>query len=43
MSLNSRDGIGQHGTVLYAATEGEGVFRLGEIALDLIYLPLVLR
>jgi len=35
--------ISSDGMVLYAATEGEGVFRLGEIALDLIYLPLVLR
>jgi len=35
--------ISSDGQVLYAATEGEGVFRLGEIALDLIYLPVVLR
>lgn len=35
--------ISSDGQVLYAATEGEGVFRLGEIELDLIYLPLVLR
>jgi hypothetical protein len=35
--------ISSDGTVLYAATEGEGVFRLGELELGLIYLPLVLR
>ena len=35
--------ISSDGQVLYAATQGEGVFRLGEIELDLIYLPLVLR
>ena len=35
--------ISSDGKMLYAATEGEGVFRLGEIALVLIYLPLVLR
>jgi hypothetical protein len=29
--------------VVYAATEGEGVFRLGAVAFDSIYLPLVLR
>ena len=35
--------ISSEGNVHYAATEGEGVFRLGEIELDLTYLPLVLR
>jgi photosystem II stability/assembly factor-like uncharacterized protein len=35
--------ISSDAKVLYAATEGEGVFRLGEIELDFIYLPLVLR
>ena len=35
--------ISSDGKVLYAATEGEGVFRLGEIELDFAYLPVVLR
>jgi photosystem II stability/assembly factor-like uncharacterized protein len=35
--------ISSDGEVVYAATEGEGVFRLGTVAFDLIYLPLVLR
>jgi photosystem II stability/assembly factor-like uncharacterized protein len=35
--------ISSDGKVLYAATEGEGVFRLGDIEIGLAYLPLVLR
>jgi len=34
--------ISADGKVLYAATEGEGVFRLGEIEIHTIYLPVVL-
>ncbi|MBN1954796.1 MAG: hypothetical protein JW900_07075 [Anaerolineae bacterium] len=35
--------ISSDGKVLYAATEGEGVFRLGEVELHSVYLPLVVR
>ncbi len=35
--------ISSDGKVLYAATEGGGVFRLGEIEFHAIYLPLILK
>jgi hypothetical protein len=35
--------LSSDGTVVYAATWGGGIFRLGDIELESIYLPLVAR
>jgi photosystem II stability/assembly factor-like uncharacterized protein len=35
--------ISSEGSVLYAATEGGGVFRLGDVKLQTIYLPMILK
>lgn len=41
-SIQSID-ISSNGQVLYAATSGEGVFRLGEVTSEDIYLPLITK